>query len=68
MLAQRLSEPDEILAKLGDVRGRVQVRGIRVQHRTADGALELYTRLDRSTQFPSWWSCSARPWGRARRS
>ena len=39
--------------------------GIRVQaHRTSDGLLELYTRrLDRvSTQFPSWWSCSARPW------
>ncbi|HEV3496317.1 MAG TPA: ATP-dependent DNA ligase, partial [Actinomycetes bacterium] len=56
MLAQRLSEPAEILAKLGgSCAAEYKYDGIRVQaHRTADGALELYTRrLDRvSTQFP----------------
>jgi DNA ligase-1 len=56
MLAQRLSEPGEILAKLGgSCAAEYKYDGIRVQaHRTADGALELYTRrLDRvSTQFP----------------
>jgi DNA ligase-1 len=56
MLAQRLSSPAEILAKLGGVcAAEYKYDGIRVQaHRTADGALELYTRrLDRvSTQFP----------------
>jgi DNA ligase-1 len=56
MLAQRLSEPAEILAKLGGTcAAEYKYDGIRVQaHRTADGALELYTRrLDRvSTQFP----------------
>jgi DNA ligase-1 len=56
MLAQRLSEPGEILAKLGGAcAAEYKYDGIRVQaHRTADGALELYTRrLDRvSTQFP----------------
>jgi DNA ligase-1 len=55
MLAQRLSEPAEILAKLGPCVAEYKYDGIRVQaHRTADGALELYTRrLDRvSTQFP----------------
>src|SRR5215216_2425469 len=56
MLAQRLSEPGEILAKLGGTcAAEYKYDGIRVQaHRTADGALELYTRrLDRvSTQFP----------------
>ena len=56
MLAQRLSEPAEILAKLGGrCAAEYKYDGIRVQaHRTADGALELYTRrLDRvSTQFP----------------
>ncbi|HSK37259.1 MAG TPA: ATP-dependent DNA ligase, partial [Actinomycetota bacterium] len=56
MLAQRLSESADILAKLGG-RGAAEYQydGIRVQaHRTADGTLELYTRrLDRvSTQFP----------------
>ena len=56
MLAQRLSEADEILAKLG---GRCSAEykydGVRVQaHRTADGQIELFTRrLERiSTQFP----------------
>jgi DNA ligase 1 len=56
MLAQRLSEPAEILAKLGGTcAAEYKYDGIRVQaHRTADGQLELYTRrLDRvSTQFP----------------
>jgi DNA ligase 1 len=56
MLAQRLSEPAEILEKLGGrCAAEYKYDGIRVQaHRTADGALELYTRrLDRvSTQFP----------------
>jgi DNA ligase 1 len=56
MLAQRLSEPGEILAKLGGAcAAEYKYDGIRVQaHRTADGQLELYTRrLDRvSTQFP----------------
>src|SRR4029450_7196563 len=56
MLAQRMSESAEILAKLGGTcAAEHKYDGIRVQaHRTADGALELYTRrLDRvSTQFP----------------
>jgi DNA ligase 1 len=56
MLAQRLSSPAEILAKLGGAcAAEYKYDGIRVQaHRTADGGLELYTRrLDRvSTQFP----------------
>jgi DNA ligase 1 len=56
MLAQRLSEPGEILAKLGGTcAAEYKYDGIRVQaHRTSDGLLELYTRrLDRvSTQFP----------------
>jgi len=56
MLAQRLSDAAEILAKLG---GRCSAEykydGVRVQaHRTADGRIELFTRrLERvSTQFP----------------
>ena len=56
MLAQRMSEPAEILAKLGGAcSAEYKYDGIRVQaHRTSDGLLELYTRrLDRvSTQFP----------------
>ena len=56
MLAQRMSEPAEILAKLGGTcAAEHKYDGIRVQaHRTADGALELYTRrLERvSGQFP----------------
>ena len=56
MLAQRLSESAEILAKLGGTcAAEHKYDGIRVQaHRTADGALELYTRrLERvSGQFP----------------
>jgi DNA ligase 1 len=56
MLAQRLSDADEILAKLG---GRCMAEykydGMRVQvHRTADGEIELFTRRQErvSNQFP----------------
>ena len=56
MLAQRMSEPAEILAKLGGAcAAEYKYDGIRVQaHRTADGQLELFTRrLERvSGQFP----------------
>jgi len=56
MLAQRLSDAGEILAKLGgECAAEYKYDGVRVQaHRTADGAIELYTRrLERvSTQFP----------------
>jgi DNA ligase-1 len=56
MLAQRLSEADEILAKLG---GRCMAEykydGMRVQaHCTADGGIELFSRRQErvSSQFP----------------
>src|SRR5450755_656668 len=56
MLAQRLSGPAEILAKLGgQCAAEYKYDGVRVQaHRTADGAIELFTRrLERvSAQFP----------------
>ena len=56
MLAQRLSTPEEVLARLGGTcSAEYKYDGIRVQvHRTDDGQLELYTRrLERvSTQFP----------------
>ncbi len=56
MLAQRLSGAAEILAKLGGrCAAEYKYDGMRVQaHRTADGAIELFTRrLERvSTQFP----------------
>ena len=56
MLAQRLSSPAEVLAKLGGAcAAEYKYDGIRVQaHRTGDGGLELFTRrLDRvSAQFP----------------
>ena len=56
MLAQRLSSPAEILAKLGGgCAAEYKYDGVRVQvHRTADGEIELFTRrLDRiSNQFP----------------
>jgi len=56
MLAQRLSDPAEILAKLGgECAAEYKYDGVRVQaHRTADGAIELFTRrLERvSAQFP----------------
>jgi DNA ligase-1 len=56
MLAQRLSQAPEILARLGGrCAAEYKYDGVRVQaHRTADGAIELYTRrLERvSGQFP----------------
>jgi DNA ligase-1 len=56
MLAQRLSNGAEILAKLGGAcAAEYKYDGMRVQaHRTADGQLELFTRrLERvSSQFP----------------
>ena len=56
MLAQRLSDAPEILAKLGGrCAAEYKYDGMRVQaHRTADGAIELFTRrLERvSAQFP----------------
>ena len=56
MLAQRLSTPADVLAKLGgSCAAEYKYDGIRVQaHRTADGKLELYTRgLERMAwQFP----------------
>jgi len=56
MLAQRLSDAGEILAKLGgECAAEYKYDGIRIQaHRTADGAIELWTRrLERmDSQFP----------------
>ena len=56
MLAQRLSDAAEILAKLGgECAAECKYDGMRIQaHRTADGAIELFTRrLERvSAQFP----------------
>ena len=56
MLAQRLADATGILAKLGgQCAAEYKYDGVRVQaHRTADGAIELFTRrLERvSAQFP----------------
>ena len=56
MLAQRLSDADEILAKLGGhCMAEYKYDGMRVQaHRTADGEIELFTRRQErvSSQFP----------------
>jgi DNA ligase 1 len=56
MLAQRLADPGEILAKLGGTcSAEYKYDGVRVQaHKTADGRIELFTRrLERiSAQFP----------------
>ena len=56
MLAQRLADPAEILAKLGGrCAAEYKYDGVRVQaHKTAGGVIELYTRrLERvATQFP----------------
>jgi DNA ligase 1 len=56
MLAQRLSEADEILARLGgECAVEYKYDGVRIQaHRTADGRIELFTRgLERiNNQFP----------------
>ncbi|MFY9932942.1 MAG: ATP-dependent DNA ligase [Streptosporangiaceae bacterium] len=56
MLAQRLSDAGEILAKLGGrCAAEYKYDGVRVQaHRTADGRIELFTRRQErvSSQFP----------------
>jgi DNA ligase-1 len=56
MLAQRMSEAEEILAKLGgECAAEYKYDGIRIQaHRTADGEIQLFTRgLERiGHQFP----------------
>ena len=56
MLAQRLSDAAEILAKLGgQCSAEYKYDGVRVQaHRMADGQIELWTRRleEISTQFP----------------
>jgi DNA ligase 1 len=56
MLAQRLADATEILAKLGgECAAEYKYDGVRIQaHRTADGEIELFTRrLERvSEQFP----------------
>jgi DNA ligase-1 len=56
MLAQRLSDAGEILAKLGGrCAAEYKYDGVRVQaHRTADGRIELFTRRQEriSAQFP----------------
>jgi DNA ligase 1 len=56
MLAQRLADATEILAKLGgECAAEYKYDGVRVQaHRTADGRIELFTRRleEVSTQFP----------------
>jgi DNA ligase 1 len=56
MLAQRLSEAEEILARLGgQCMAEYKYDGMRVQaHRTADGHIELFTRRQErvSSQFP----------------
>jgi len=56
MLAQRLSDAEEILARLGgECAAEYKYDGVRIQaHRTADGTIELFTRrLERvSAQFP----------------
>jgi DNA ligase 1 len=56
MLAQRLSDAGEILARLGgQCTAEYKYDGMRLQaHRTADGEIELYTRRQErvSNQFP----------------
>jgi DNA ligase 1 len=56
MLAQRLADPAQILAKLGGrCAAEYKYDGIRVQaHRTADGMIELFTRRQErvAAQFP----------------
>jgi len=56
MLAQRLADATEILAKLGgECAAEYKYDGMRLQaHRTADGHIELWTRRleEVSTQFP----------------
>ena len=56
MLAQRLADADQILARLGGrCAAEYKYDGVRVQaHRTADGRIELFTRRleEISAQFP----------------
>jgi DNA ligase 1 len=56
MLAQRLSDADEILTRLGgQCMAEYKYDGMRLQaHRTADGQIELFTRRQErvSSQFP----------------
>jgi DNA ligase 1 len=56
MLAQRLADADQILARLGGrCAAEYKYDGVRVQaHRTADGTIELFTRRleEISAQFP----------------
>ena len=54
MLAQRLSEADEILARLGgQCAAEYKYDGVRIQaHRTADGEIELFTRAAGADQQP----------------
>jgi DNA ligase 1 len=56
MLAQRLSDAEQILAKLGGrCAAEYKYDGVRVQaHRTADGQIELFTRRQErvAAQFP----------------
>jgi DNA ligase 1 len=56
MLAQRLAEADQILARLGGrCAAEYKYDGVRIQaHRTADGTIELFTRRleELSAQFP----------------
>jgi DNA ligase-1 len=56
MLAQRLADTDQILARLGGrCAAEYKYDGVRIQaHRTADGTIELFTRRleEISAQFP----------------
>ena len=72
MLAQRLAEADQILARLGGrCAAEYKYDGVRIQaHRTADGTIELFTRrleqVSAQSQMSS--SCCERDLGRPRRS
>ena len=72
MLAQRLAEADEILARLGgECAAEYKYDGVRIQaHRTADGEIELFTRgLERiNNQFPDLVEAIDTALGRGRRS
>ena len=72
MLAQRLSDAAEILAKLGgQCSAEYKYDGVRVQaHRTADGEIELFTRRleEITSQFPDVVSLLAAGLGPGRRS
>ena len=72
MLAQRLADATEILAKLGgECAAEYKYDGMRIQaHRTADGKIELWTRRleEVSAQFPDVIEVLAAGLGRPRRS